>query len=65
MTFGLRYMDKMLFRFKFLEKWCMGSCNFPAGINEITLTRSTRHDFLKKKNFTIQNAKSLTLIFLK
>jgi len=33
---------------EFLENWCMGSCNFPAGINEIPFKHSTRQrDFLK------------------
>ena len=41
-----RYAQNVVEMWEFLEKQCMGSCNFPAGVNELIFTHSTR-----KKDF--------------
>jgi hypothetical protein len=60
-----RYTQSALQMWEFLEKRCMGSCNFPTGINKLTFTQSTRKQTFRVKNVTSENATFVTMIFLK
>ena len=44
-TFGIRDAQNAVQIWEFLGKWYMGSCNFPAGVNELTFTHSTRKKY--------------------
>ena len=50
---------------EFLQNQCMGSCNFPAGTNELIFTHSTIKWILRVNNATSHSATVVTLIFLK